>query len=140
MGFLHEQVSHIGTSLRNSEQPGLVVDHFEKLFRGHLLGSCQIWSQAGVQIARAGAHHQSRRRSEAHAGVNALAVAHGGHACAVAQMSEDDATGGCRRIAQTREFFHQIGVGQTVETVPLHSLRVIAAWDGSSLATRGMVR
>jgi hypothetical protein len=59
MGFLREQVSHIGTDLRNSEQSGLVVDHFVKLFRGHLLGSRQIRRQAGIQIARAGAHHQS---------------------------------------------------------------------------------
>jgi hypothetical protein len=89
-----------------------VVDHFVKLFCGDLFGSRQIRRQAGIQIARAGAHHQSRRRSEAHAGVNAFAVAHGGQPCAVAEM---------------REFFHQISIGQTVETVALNSLCVEAS-------------
>ena len=34
-----EQVPHVGTGLRNAEQPGLVVHHFVKLFCGHLLSS-----------------------------------------------------------------------------------------------------
>ena len=40
---------------------------------------------------------------------------------------------GCRRVAQAREFFHQVGIGQAVETVALHSLRVVAARDGKQL-------
>src|ERR1035438_9762979 len=48
-------------------------------------------------------------------------------------MSENDPASGRRRVAQAREFFHQIGVGQTVETVALHSLRVVATRDGKQL-------
>ena len=62
-----------------------------KLRRGHLLGARQIATQSGIQIAGAGAHRQSRRRREAHAGVDAFAVAHGGQARAVAEMREDHA-------------------------------------------------
>ena len=119
-----------------------MVDHFVKLFGGHLLGSRQIRRQAGIQIAGARAHHQSRRRREAHAGVNAFAVAHGGQARAVAEMREDDAALRCRRVAEAREFFHQIGIGQTVETVALNSLGVEAARNRQQLghARHGVVK
>ena len=63
-----------------------------KLLSRHLLGSRQIRDQARIQIARAGAHHQAGRRSEAHAGVDAFAVAHRRHARAVAEMRENHAT------------------------------------------------
>ena len=119
-----------------------MVDHFVKLFGGHLLGSRQIRRQAGIQIARAGAHHQSRRRREAHAGVHAFAVAHGGQAGAVSEMREDHAARRCRRVAEAREFFHQIGIGQTVETVALNSLGVEASRNRQQLghARHGAVK
>ena len=110
--------------------------------RGHLLGSRQIRRQAGIQIAGAGAHHQSRRRGEAHAGVNAFAVAHGGQARAVAEMGEDHAALRRRRVAEAREFFHQIGIGQPVETVALNSLGVVTPRNRqqSGHARHGLVK
>ena len=100
--FTVEQVTHVGTGLRHAEQPGLVVHHFLKLRRGHALGARQVVDQARIEVAGAGAHHQSRRGREAHAGVDALAVTHGGQARAVAEMGEDHATLRCRRVAGVR--------------------------------------
>ena len=116
-----------------------MVDHFVKLIGSHLLGSRKIGRQAGVQIAGAGAHHQSRRRRETHAGVHAFAVPHGGQAGAVSEMRQDHTALRGRRVAEAREFLHQIGIGQAVETerwIPLASKR---RGSGSSLAMRGMV-
>ena len=45
-------------------------------------------------------------------------------------MRQNDATCVCRRVAQAREFFHQVGIRQTVEPVALHTLRVVTAGDG----------
>ncbi|MCC5023431.1 MAG: hypothetical protein J6386_11860 [Candidatus Synoicihabitans palmerolidicus] len=56
-------------------------------------------------------YHEAGRRREAHAGVDALAVAHGGEARPVAEMSEDDAVALRRRITKTGEFLHQKSVG-----------------------------
>ena len=119
-----------------------MVDHFVKLLRGHFFRAREIRREAGIQIAGARAHHQSRRRREAHAGINAFAIAHGGHACAIAEMREDDAAFFCRRVAEAREFFHQIGVGQTVETVALNSLGVEASRNRQQLghARHGLVK
>src|ERR1039458_64240 len=36
-------------------------------------------------------------------------------------MRENHAASRCRRVAETRELFHQVGVGQTVKTVSLNS-------------------
>ena len=110
-----------------------MIYHLLKLRRGHVLGGGQIADQSRVQIARAGAHGQSRRRREAHAGVDALTGTDRGHACAVSEVREDHAAIRSRRVAEAREFFHQIGIGQTVETVALNSLRLVASWDGKQL-------
>ena len=89
--------------------------------------------ESGIQIARARAHHQPRRRREAHAGVDALAVAHGGQARAVAKMGEDDPALRGRRIPQACEFFHQIGIRQTVEAVTPDTLRLVATRNRQEL-------
>ena len=119
-----------------------MVDHFVKKLRGHLLGAREIRREAGVQIAGARAHHQARRRREAHAGVNALAITDGGKARAVAEMGEDYTTFRRRRVAEAREFFHQIGIGQSVETITLDSLGVEAArnWQQFGHARHGLVK
>src|SRR5450756_2928328 len=95
--------------------------------------STQSRSSAASDVYKRQAHHQSRRRSEAQAGVNAFSVAHGGHARAVSEMRKDHAASRCRRVAEAREFFHHIGIGQTVETVALNSLRLVATRDGKQL-------
>jgi hypothetical protein len=98
---------HVRADLRNAEQPRLVVNHPVKLRFAHLLGAPQKRNQSRVEIAGTGAHHQTRRRREAHARVHAFAIAHGGHAGAVAQMSEDDAPGRRLRASDRFEFVHQ---------------------------------
>jgi hypothetical protein len=56
-------------------------------------------------------------------------------------MRENDAAF-CRRIAETREFFHQIGIGQTVETIALNSLGIEAPRNRQQLghARHGLVK
>ena len=46
-----EQVTHVGTGLRNSEQAGLEIDHFVELFIAHFFSSRQIPNQSGINIA-----------------------------------------------------------------------------------------
>ena len=48
-------------------------------------------------------------------------------------MREDHTARRCRRVAEAREFFHQIGIGQTVETVALNSLGVEASRNRQQL-------
>ena len=66
----------------------------------HLFGARQVPDQSRIEIARARAHHQSGRRREAHARVDALAIAHGREARAVAEVGEDDAAVRGRRDRQ----------------------------------------
>ena len=89
------------------------------------LGAREVVDQARIQVARAGAHHQSRRGREAHAGVDAPAVAHGSQAGAIAEMGEDHAAPGRRGIAAD-ELLHQIGVRQAVKAVAHDALCAIA--------------
>ena len=104
-----------------------MVHHFLKLRRAHLLGARQVGDQSRIQVPRATAHHQSGRWREAHAGVDALAVAHGGQARAVAEMSKDHATLRCRRIAEACEFLHEEFIGQTVEAITANARRLVAS-------------
>src|ERR1035441_10206608 len=110
-----------------------MIDHFVKLTGGHLLGSCKIWREAGIQITGTGAHHQSRCGREAHTAVHAFAVPHGGQTRASLEMGYYDATFLCWRIAKACEFFHQISVGQTMETVALDSLGIEPARNWQQL-------
>ena len=75
----------------DAEQAGLVVHHVLEFHCRHVLVQCQVINKPRVEIARARAHHQSRRGREAHAGVDALAAAHRREAGAVAQMRENHA-------------------------------------------------
>ena len=129
IGFLREQVPHVGRGLRHAEQPGLVVDHVMKLQRRHVVGAREIADQSWVQISRAGAHRQPCRRRETHAGVNAATVAHGGQTGAVAEMREDHAAGRGCGVAHAREFFHQIRIGQTVKPISLNACCVETSWN-----------
>ena len=80
------------------------------------------------QVSRARAHHQSCRGREAHAGVDALAVAHGGQAGAIAEMCEDYAA--LRRAGiDAAKLLHQVGEGESVKAVALDALFRIAPRD-----------
>ena len=127
IGFPCEQIAHIGTDLGNSKQPGRVVHHFLKLRRAHLLGAREVGDQSRIKVARAAAHHQSGRRRETHAGVDALAVAHGGEARAVAEMRKDHATLRCRRVADACKFPHEEFIRQTVEAITANACRLVAS-------------
>ena len=87
-----------------------MIDHFVELPGGHLLGARKIRGQAGVQVAGAGAHDQSRGWGEAHAGVDAFSVADCRHAGAVAEVGQDHPALRRRGIAEPRQFLHQIGI------------------------------
>ena len=87
------------------------MNHPVELRLSHLLAAPQKCNQSRIQITGTGAHHQPRRRRKAHAGIHAFAIAHGGHAGTVAEMRENDAASRRRRIAEAREFFHQVGIG-----------------------------
>ena len=119
-----------------------MVDHLMKLLRAHALGLRQVRDQAGIQIAGARAHRHACRRREAHAGVDALAVANRGEACPVAEMSQNHpAHGGRLRAGRAGEFFHEKRVGQAVKAVALDALAPAKRRGiGRILATRGMPR
>ena len=53
-------------------------------------------------------------------------MAHGGQTCAIAEMREDHAALRCDRAPEARKFFHQIAIGQTVETIALNALCLVA--------------
>ena len=57
-------------------------------------------------------------------------------------MCQDYPAFRCRRVAQAREFFHEIRVGQTVETVALNSLGVEVPRNRQQLghARHGLVK
>ena len=48
-------------------------------------------------------------------------------------MRENHAAFRRRRITEAREFFHEVGVGQTVKTVALDALRLVAPRNGEQL-------
>ncbi len=49
--FTFEQVTHVGTGLRHSEQPGPEIDHLVELFCIEAFSSRQIPNQSGIEIA-----------------------------------------------------------------------------------------
>ena len=119
-----------------------MVNHPVKLRLGHLLAASQERNQSRIQITGAGAHHQTRRRCEAHAGIHALAIAHGGQAGAVAQMSEDDASARRFRAGDRFKFLHQKRIRQPVKAVSLNALGLVAARNRKQLrhARQGAVK
>jgi hypothetical protein len=95
--------------------------------RCHAIGVRQERHEAGIQIAGPRAHHQSGRRREAHARIDARAAFHRRQARAVAQVREDDAPPGRFPSRGTLELFHQVGVRQTVEAVSPDSFLLVPA-------------
>ena len=93
-----------------------MVHHSLKCRRSHSFGAREVVDQARVQIARTGAHDEPCCRREAHAGVDALAVAHGCQACAAAEVREDHGAFRSRRV-DAAELLHQVGERQAVEAV-----------------------
>ena len=70
---------------------------------------------------------RSRRRREAHAGVDASAVAYGRETRAVAEVRQDDAPPRRRGIADAQQLLQQESVRQSMKSVALNSLRLVAA-------------
>ena len=133
LGFVVEQIAHVGTCLRYSEQAGVGSDHFVELLRIHFFGTRQIPNQSWIEIPRPSAHRHTSCRSEAHARVDRFAVAYRRETRAIAKVGENDPTGRCRRVSQAREFFHQEGVRQSVKAVPSHALCFVASRDRQEL-------
>jgi hypothetical protein len=131
--FALQQVAHVGTRFRNAEQSGFEIDHLIETLGVHVPRLSQIPDQPGVDIAGASAHRDAGCRSEAHAGIHGFAVMHRGQARAIAEVGEDHPALRHFRSPQAVEFAHQIGIRQSVKSVPPHSLRFVTARDGQDL-------
>src|SRR5208337_1561578 len=71
--FTVEQVTHVGTGLRQTEQPGLKIDHLIESFCGEALGAPRIPKQSGIEFAGVGTHRHPGCRGETHACVHGFA-------------------------------------------------------------------
>src|SRR5918998_1872654 len=71
---------------------------------------------ARVEVAAPRTHHEPAGRGEAHRSVEADATPHGCKACTVAQMRDDDAAIGLRRV-RGAQLLHDVLAGKAVETV-----------------------
>src|SRR5258705_10383221 len=104
------------------------MDHFVEPLRAHALGSRQIPNEARVEIAGARAHGDAGTGGEAHAGVDAFAVADGGKTGAVTEVGHDYTTS-CRfGSSEAFQFFHEKRVGETVKPKALNPFRIEATW------------
>ena len=121
-----EQIPNVAAGLRNSKQSRLVIHHGAKLRGRHRFRRRQIAHEPRVEIPRAGAHGQTRRRRECHARVDAAAVLHGREAGAAAQVRKNDPPSRRGGIAGTPQLLHQKRIGQAMKAIALHSLRRVA--------------
>ena len=83
-----------------------------------LLLAREVDQDTGIEIAAARAHDHSAGRRQAHAGVDGFAAFDGGHACAIAEMSDDQSVG---RIGG--KLVHDRFAREAVEPVALDALR-----------------
>ena len=95
-----QQIAHIGAGFGQPQQARLPVDQLVDLVGRHSLLAQQVNEHARVEIARAHFHHQPRGGRESHRRIHAATVAHRGHACAAAQMSQYDSPRGTLRTSQ----------------------------------------
>jgi hypothetical protein len=103
-----------------------------KLLRGHALAPREIGDEPGVEVARAPAHRHAGGGREGHRGVDALAVADGGDARAIAEMSDDQPRRQPAGLAAERA--GEVGVGEPVEAVAPDPLRLVLPRNGQEPA------
>ena len=84
-----QNLAHVAGEAGNAQQSGLPVQDFIDLIGGIALTPDQIHQNAGIDGARARAHHDAFERRESHAGVHALAVRNRGDGRAVSEMADD---------------------------------------------------
>ena len=125
-GRAAEQVAHVGAGAGQAEETGLEIDELVELARGHFFGAGEETGEAGIKVARAGAHDEAGGRCEGHAGVDGPTVFDGGHARAVAQVGEDEAAAGGARTGEAAKFPEEKFVGQAVKTVAADAFGVVA--------------
>jgi hypothetical protein len=83
---------HVGGA-REAEEPRSVLERLGELALGHPGALEQPQDQPGVDTPGPRRHHQALERREAHRGVDAAAVAHGGQRGARAEVAGDDPPG-----------------------------------------------
>ncbi len=133
-----EEIAHVGAGFGDAEEAALRGDEFVGVSGGELQVVHEIDEQAGVHVARAGAHDQSGGGGEGHGGVDRFAVMDGGHAGAGAEVGEDDATVGFFR-GDAGQLAQEKSVGEAVKAEAAQAGGLVAARDGEELGDAGHV-
>ena len=122
----------------NTQQAGLLVQDLVQLVAGDLEVVLQVVDHRGVQIAAAGAHHQTGQRGHAHRGINDLALIDCGDGGTVAQMAGDQLQALDGLLQELSGAVADILVARAVEAVAADAvLLVVLVGDGVHISLRG---
>ena len=117
-----QQCLHVVAEAGNAKQPRRLIKQVADGGGRHFLLFHQIEHDAGVEAATAPAHDQPVKGGESHRGRDALALLHGAHAGAAAEMGDHHASLRDRQADNMRQYTGDVFVGQTMEPVTADSL------------------
>ena len=104
------------------EQARRVTQHVLDLVGAEARRPRDVGDDAGIEVAGSGAHDHAADRREAHAGVDARAVPHGGQARTVAEVRQHDLAAAAAGPAVRRSSSQQERVRQAMKAVSADSL------------------
>ena len=120
-----------------AQQAALAVQQVNHLISRLIQRIADELHQAGVDVARAGAHHQAFQRGQAHGGVHAVAIQHGGGRGAIAQVGGDQCAVLQRAAQQLGGFGGDITVAGAMKPIAAQAVfGVQAVWNGVQIGMR----
>ena len=108
--------ARFGRNPGNTEKAGLVVKRAAHFFQRKSFDLHQVEQSAGIERARAGAHHQAVKRGKAHRGGDAFQVLHSAQAGPAAEVRNNGAAS-CQITMALGQSVAHVVVRKPVETV-----------------------
>ncbi len=118
------QIAHIGAQARHTQQPTLFVEQGRYLLGAIAFGIHQIGHCPGINIARAGSHHQSLQWSQSHRGIHALAIFYGCYGGTIAEVAGYHLTAGFAAKHLSHTLCDKTVTG-SMESITAHSVVLI---------------
>ena len=120
-----QNVAEVAAATTHTGQSALLVQQV-----GDALGvEVQLIHQegygSGIDVTRTGAHDEAFEGSQAHAGVNALAILHGSNAGSVADVAGDDAATLGLDAQELAHTLTDVAVAGSVETIATYAMLLI---------------
>src|SRR5215472_14378725 len=119
----------VNTKASSPPRSAAAIQQVLNLCGGHVFFLDEVKDDAGIDLPWPCPHRQAVERSKAHRALDAAAACKRAHRCTAAQMGNDHAPGG-NLWRHLRQPAGNVFVGEAVEPVAAHTLRIEALRDG----------